>query len=196
MKNEEVTFYERQWITKLTLFIMIPVSILFLYGCYVQLINGVKWGSRPASDEMLIISTILFLLITVVTQLSNMKTFIDSEGIHIRVYIIPFFATKKSFFWEDITFAYVRKYKPVIEYGGWGKRNGITGGNKWYKMKFSIGKVSFPQIESNNIAYNMSGNIGLQLVLNNNKRILIGTQKPEELTDVLKILGKLKSEQD
>ena len=189
MKNEEVTFYERQWITKLTLFIMIPVSILFLYGCYVQLINGVPWGNRPASDEMLIISTFLFLLITVVAQLSNMKTFIDSEGIHIRLYIIPFFATKKSFFWEDISSAYVRKYKPLIEYGGWGKRS-----NKWYKMKFSIGKVRFPQIESNNIAYNMSGNIGLQLVLNNNKRILIGTQKPEELTDVLKILGKLKSE--
>ena len=83
-----------------------------------------------------------------------------------------------------------------MEYGGWGKRNGIAGGNKWYKMKFSIGKVRFPQFESNNIAYNMSGNIGLQLVLNNNKRILIGTQKPEDLSDVLKRLGKLKSEQD
>jgi hypothetical protein len=49
------------------------------------------------------------------------------------------------------------------EYGGWGIRY------SW-----------------NGIAYNTKGNMGLQIVMNTGKRILIGTQKPEELAAYLK----------
>ena len=194
MGNEEITFYERQRITKLSLFVMIPIILLMFYGCYVQLISGELWGDRPASDEKLIAITILVMLITIIIQLGNMKTYIDSEGIQLRISIIPFITTKKSFLWEDISDAYIRKYKPIAEYGGWGSQNGLAGGNKWYKMKFSIGKVRFPLKETNNMAYNMSGNIGLQLVFNNGKKVLVGTHQPDEISDVLKRLGKLKNE--
>ena len=194
MKNEEVTFYERQWITKLSLFIVIPIIIFLLYGCYVQLMHGVQWGNRPVSDEKLIVITICVTLFMIIVQFSHMKTFIDSEGVHVRVCIIPFLFTKKSFAWEDIYSAYTRKYKPIKEYGGWGIRYGIEGGNKWYKMKFSIGKIRFPMKITNNVAYNMSGNIGLQLVLNDGKKVLIGTHQQEAISDVLKRLGKLKNE--
>jgi len=36
------------------------------------------------------------------------------------------------------------------------------------------------------VAYNISGNMGLQLELKNGKKILLGTRKPTELEDVLK----------
>ena len=47
---------------------------------------------------------------------------------------------------------------PISEYLGWGIRAG-----------------------SNGKAYNVKGNIGLQLVLKNDKRVLFGTQQPNEL---------------
>ena len=52
----------------------------------------------------------------------------------------------------------VRAYRPILEYGGWGIRFGLKGK-----------------------AYNVSGNRGVQLELTNGKRLLIGSQRPEEL---------------
>lgn len=59
----------------------------------------------------------------------------------------------------DIQQVTVRTYSPVREYGGWG----IKG---WSKR---------------NIAYNMSGDRGVQLVLTGGGKVLIGSQMPEEL---------------
>jgi hypothetical protein len=50
----------------------------------------------------------------------------------------------------------VRTYRPVTEYGGWG----IKG-------------------SSRNKAYNISGNVGLQLKLKNGRRVLFGTQESQ-----------------
>ncbi|NNE30744.1 MAG: hypothetical protein HKN40_00090 [Winogradskyella sp.] len=69
--------------------------------------------------------------------------------------------------WNDINSAYVRQYDALSEYGGWG----LKGGNLWKKSK---GK-----------AINVSGDIGIQLELNNGKRLLIGTQKKVEAENVL-----------
>jgi len=70
--------------------------------------------------------------------------------------------------WNEITQSYVRKYNPITEYGGWGLRWGLKGK-----------------------AYNMSGNKGIQLVLNGNIRLLIGTNKAEEADEVLRRTGHL-----
>jgi hypothetical protein len=59
----------------------------------------------------------------------------------------------------------VREYRPLAEYGGWGVRG--------------FGK---------NRALNVSGNFGLQLVMKDGAKMLIGTQKPQELEDFLKSL--------
>ena len=65
---------------------------------------------------------------------------------------------------------YVREYSPIAEYGGWGLRGGF------------FGKGS---------ALNVSGNKGLQLELKNNKKILIGTNKPKELSETLSKIGQI-----
>ncbi|MBX2959059.1 MAG: hypothetical protein KF732_03800 [Flavobacteriales bacterium] len=65
---------------------------------------------------------------------------------------------------------YVRQYSPLTEYGGWGIRLGLFG---------------------KGTAYNVSGNKGLQLEFTNNKKLLIGTNKPNELTETLTKIGKL-----
>jgi hypothetical protein len=56
--------------------------------------------------------------------------------------------------------SYVRTYKPIAEYGGWGLRSGIFG---------------------NGQAFNVYGNTGLQLELKNRKKLLFGTQKKYEI---------------
>ena len=168
MKNEDITFFEFQRLgRKLLLIVFIPINFLLLFGCYSQLIRGVAWGNNPASDAGIIIVTIIMLLITVDMLWVNMETVINREGINICVRLLPFFAITKTFYWEDISRVYIRKYSHAWEYGGWGIRHGIGG-----------------------TAYIMSGNIGLQLILQNNKKVLIGTNNHEELFEVLQKLGK------
>jgi len=62
----------------------------------------------------------------------------------------------------------VRKYSPIGEYGGWGYR--------------VAGKRS-------GVAYNISGNMGIQIELKNGKKILLGTRKPEEAKEALRKSG-------
>jgi TATA-box binding protein (TBP) (component of TFIID and TFIIIB) len=65
----------------------------------------------------------------------------------------------------------VREYAPLSEYGGWGLRYSVNHGK----------------------AYNVSGNQGVQLFFTNGKKLLIGTQKPEEITAILKQINQLKN---
>jgi len=67
----------------------------------------------------------------------------------------------------------IRKYRPVMQYGGWGVR---TGSRKYGK------------------AYNVKGNIGMQLYLKDGKRILFGTERKESFQRAMvKIMGETKS---
>jgi hypothetical protein len=70
-----------------------------------------------------------------------------------------------------LTKIYVRQYAALTEYGGWGLRFGLWG---------------------KGTAYNVSGNKGLQLEFHTNKKLLIGTKKPDELTEALNKMGQLK----
>lgn len=109
-----------------------------------------------------------FLLLLLLFSVMTLKTDIKEEGIFVQFF--PFHFKPKFFPWEDILAAYVRKYKPLKEYGGWGIRQSLSKGGK---------------------GYNVSGNMGLQLVFKDDKKLLIGTKKPLEVTQVLEQLGKV-----
>ena len=70
-----------------------------------------------------------------------------------------------------IATSYVRQYSPLLEYGGWGMRIGLFGKGK---------------------AWNISGDKGLQLEFTNQKKLLIGTNQPEELAATLEKIGQLR----
>jgi hypothetical protein len=116
---------------------------------------------------LLAMSILLFLIVGLLFLL-QLKTTVDDEGIHYQ--FIPFHFKQKTILWQDIKSAEVRKYEPLKEYGGWG----IKGFSK------------------KNRAYNVKGNIGLQLVLKTGDKILFGTQKEEELKVFLKSNKKRK----
>ncbi len=94
----------------------------------------------------------------------RLETTIDATGVSYRLF--PFQLKRRQKSWDEIDRIFVREYSPLKEYGGWGMRHTFTRGT----------------------AYNVSGNMGLQLVLRNNKKILIGTIKPDEANSVLKTL--------
>jgi len=82
-------------------------------------------------------------------------TEVRSDGIYLK--FVPFHFKFKYYPYGEIKSYEVTEYKPIREYGGWGIR---------YRL--------------NGKAYNVYGNKGIQLTFKNNKKLLIGTQKPEE----------------
>ena len=113
-----------------------------------------------------------------------LTTYINEEGVYVRLF--PLLVKYKFFSWDIISKSYIRKYNPILEYGGWGIR---YGGFRFNLLR--VNGLNFRNIMNKNVAYNISGNIGLQLELKSGKRVLIGTRKPVEMGDVLQKLGKL-----
>ena len=95
----------------------------------------------------------------------KLKTKIDEKGIHYQ--FSPFHFSMKLIPWNQITKVGIRTYFPISEFGGWGLKGGFF---------FNKGRGK---------AINVSGNIGVQLILKNGDKILIGTQKKEEALRVL-----------
>lgn len=90
----------------------------------------------------------------------RLETRLSKTGVHYRLF--PLHWRWQLWPWPEIAQAYVRSYDPLSEYGGWG----LKGSRR-------------------NRAYNISGDLGLQLVLRNGNRLLLGTQRPAEITQVL-----------
>jgi len=137
--------------------------LILLAACIIPFIP-VLMGLDSQTDQwlsLLAMSVLLFLIVGLLF-LIQLKTTLDEEGVHYQ--FIPFHFKQKTILWQDIKSAEVRKYEPLKEYGGWGIK-GYSNKNK---------------------AYNVKGNLGLQVVLKNGNKILFGTQKDEELKAFLK----------
>jgi hypothetical protein len=160
--NEKQKF--RQWWIWLVLLAMIG---FFAYGLYQQSILKNPFGENLVKDTELIISLLIPLSVVILFLFIRLDTELSETGVSYQFF--PFHLRKITVLWEDIEKAFVRKYNPVTEYGGWGFRLGIFGSGR---------------------ALNVSGNMGLQLELKNGKRLLLGTRKPDELEKALqKITG-------
>lgn len=183
--REELIFYERQYFNRrLAVLIIVIINALFIYGCIVQIGMGKPWGDNPMSNTTLIIITASTMLLSASFFFIRLDTIINEEGIYIRGF--PFFLKHSFFSWDIISKAYIRIYNPILEYGGWGIRRRRRPRFNFFKIK----RINIRKLRNSNIAYNMSGNIGLQLELIDGKRVLIGTCMPDEMEDVIRKLGK------
>lgn len=136
---------------------------LLLIVCFVLLIYGYFGNpTKPMSDTSFIISTSIMGLVFIMFLLLKLKTEINREGISYSFF--PFIR-KRQFLWKNIESAKVINYGFV---GGWGIR-----------MSTKYGTV-----------YNVNGKMGLQVVLKSGKKFVLGTQKYEELTEVLSMYNK------
>lgn len=163
---EETQRFKQWWIWV----ILSAVNGLFLFGVFRQVIGGHPFGDKPMSDSGLLILTVMMLALTIAFLFFKLETFIKEDGIYVRFF--PMHLTFKHYTWDQIKKSYVRTYAPLAEFGGWGLRFGLFG---------------------KGIAYNVSGNQGLNLEFIDGKKILIGTNKPDEITEALKKIGQLKT---
>lgn len=155
--------------------VFLAYVILSVWSLYQQIDLGKQVGDHPASDKQLELSMgigmAVFIAVIFFIHQIKLITIIDSTGIQIK--FKPIASRSKYISKKEINRFEVRKYKPIAEYGGWGSR----------ARRNSL-------FRPNSIAYNMNGNIGLQLYLSNNRKILIGTQNPSGIERAMKKLMK------
>lgn len=154
--------FRQKWVVAV---VAIPLLIA-VWGIIQQLILNKPFGNNPAPDLALILFFVVPLLLLAFYFTLTLHTRIDRQGIRYR--FAPVHRKEHLIKWEAIDKVFVRQYKPIAEYGGWGFRRGRSGR-----------------------ALNTRGKMGLQIIFKDGKKLLIGTQKPEELEQVLKKLDFL-----
>ena len=91
-------------------------------------------------------------LIPIFFYLMELRIKVDNIGIHYQFY--PFHIKYNTFFYNEITKIEAVMYKPILEYGGWGIKQGFKGK-----------------------AYNVHGKYGVKIYLKSGKNVLFGSQK-------------------
>lgn len=156
---EKQYFIEKQNYRKWWLILLIILVNFF----HVYILFKIDIFNQYQHEKLgLIISWFIFILVSLLFYFLKLETKFDSKGIHYKM--TPFHFKFKFIAWEDIQTYEIKKYNPLLDYGGWGIKQSMTG---------------------KGIAYNIVGNLGLYLTLKDNQKILIGTQKAEELKNFL-----------
>ncbi|MFN8244540.1 MAG: hypothetical protein U0X40_10855 [Ferruginibacter sp.] len=141
---------------------VIGFNLLFAYAIIQQVVLGVPFGEKPASDGQLILFALIPVALLIFLLLIRLKTKYTEEGIYYRFY--PFQLKTTFIAWHELTDVYMREYRSFYEFGGWGIRKGRTG---------------------NAINTSQSGTIGLQLQFHNGRLLLIGTRQPDALGKIV-----------
>ena len=152
----KIEFKESQKFTQWWIWlILIGLGVIAIYGIIQQILLDIDFGNKPMPNIGIIIFTIFVFGFIYFNWYMTLITEITNEGIKMR--FVPF--VKKEMNWNEV------KSVKIVNYGFVGY--GIRLGSKY-------GTV-----------YNMNGNKGLAIELNNGKKFVIGTQKEKELKNVV-----------
>ena len=173
--KEELEFIECQrfnkWIAIFLFLVINTANIAWISSTDVREL----FNNTPILCIMLIIVTILTFLLSISFFFIRVDTVINRDGVWVRAF--PFRLRFKFTPWEHISEAIVRKMNLIRD------KRGIN-----FKLVPSrVGSTGFQMI--GRTTYNLSGNYVLELTLKNNKKIIIGTQRAEELTAFLEKLN-------
>jgi hypothetical protein len=133
--------------------------ILMVEAPSLILVTTVVLSSEPNEKEAILGLIIFFMVLILVFLLFmnlQLTTRIDEKGIHFKYF--PF-SKWKTIPKSQIKTMEVISFNPLADFGGWGVK-----GNKTTKV------------------YTIFGNLGLLIDCGEKKKILIGTQKAQELT--------------
>ncbi|MCC7435952.1 MAG: hypothetical protein IT363_14815 [Methanoregulaceae archaeon] len=100
-------------------------------------------------------------VVALMVLMMRMTTRVDADGVTVVFGLVPLYTKKIAF--SEIVSAEAETYQPLREFGGWGLRG-------W----------------GDNRAINMAGNQGVRLHLQGGKRLLIGSQRAEELAQAIR----------
>ncbi len=155
--SQQIMFRETQKFSQVWIMVVIYAAVLLVwFGFFQQIIFGKPFGTNPGPDWLM---WLLWLLIGIGLPVlfHSLTLIVEVREDCVHIQYVPFINRQIPF--DEIETFQARSYQPIREYGGWG----IKG---WSSKK---------------IAYNVKGNQGVELELINGQRIMIGSQKAEEL---------------
>lgn len=120
-------------------------------------------STKPHGLQAMFIAAPLVLLVLGGLWFIKLTVRVDAAGVHYQY--MPLLNRWRHWPWSEFEQVFPRVYSPMGDYGGWGIR-GLPG----------------------NLAYNVWGPNGLQLVFRSGNKLLLGTQQPTELRAVLAAL--------
>jgi len=145
------------------------VLLLATAGAAFPVIKGIMEPKSSGSVIPMVIVLIIICAIAVLIFRATLEIEVDKYAIKYKY--SPFINQWKRIEKAQIVSAEVVKYSPIREFGGYG-----------YRVRLGKGK-----------ALNVKGNMGLKLVYDNQKKLLLGTQKPEELKSAIISLLKIEN---
>ncbi len=137
------------------------IFIIPLFALVIPVLLKIEKTMANINLSYFFITLLILLLVYFFIFSIKLKTRIDEQGIHYQFF--PFNSKLKLIPWNELEQCFCRKYRPLSEFGGWG-----------YRVNFRNGK-----------ALNIRGNWGIQLVFKNEKKLLIGTQKQDDVKRIL-----------
>ena len=164
---KEEQYFSSPWFWVFLIVVFTTAIAPTFVALYSELILNEPYGKKPSSTESLMVILVILLVVYafVVLMFRKMKlvTEVRQDGIYYRY--PPFIIRERKFGKEEIASFEIRKYKPIKEYSGWG-------------IRYSWGKSGR--------SFNVKGNIGLQLYLEDGKKVLFGTQRNEAILRAMK----------
>ncbi len=136
-------------------------SILMAFVIVISIREVIVLNNREVSvlwNLLLLIpfGIILPIFVWVLLLLATLEIEVRSDGLYVRLF--PFHLDYRKFAADDLVQYYTRSCRPLLGLGGLGVR-----------------------LNKRNQAYNVSSSRGLQLVLKNGGRLMIGSKKPSQL---------------
>ena len=165
MKTQQSIYREVQRFRQIWLWLVVlSVTGLMWYAFTAQIIFKRSFGTNPMPDLLLVVFWLIF-GIGLPWAICSCKliTEVRVDGLYLQFF--PFHLSFRKSPVDSLKRYQVRTYRPLPEYGGWGIRYGPKGK-----------------------AYNVSGNRGVQLEFADGKKLLIGSQRPDELLDAIQVM--------
>jgi len=157
------TFTEIQRPRQSWLYLVIVALAALGWGIFIQqIVRGKPIGDDPMPDSgAIVVWALLGLALPLFFLWLKMETTVYADRVEVRMK--PF--SHRVFRKRAISAYSAGEYRPLREFGGWGIRG--WGANR---------------------AYSISGNQGVRLQLRDGNRVLIGTQRPQELAAAIEAM--------
>lgn len=136
--------------------LVVFIALLPIVGVAAGVSQGVAESRPPAYFAMVALGLLVPVVLIAFIVSLDLHTEVRPDGVYVR--FAPFHRAPLRFGFDEIAALYVRRYRPVAEYGGWGLKRGSSGQS-----------------------YSQQGDHGLQIVLRSGERVLVGTQRPAEI---------------
>jgi hypothetical protein len=149
-------FQEEQHFSRLWLLVCLPILTPILLVLFL--------GNSIVAVVIGTIGTTVMTLPALLLYTMKLVIKVDSDYLHIKFPPFSALISRSHIPLSEIAHWQARTYSPILEYGGWGLRRGIRGKGR---------------------AYNVRGNQGVQLQLTDGTKLLIGSQRAQELADAI-----------